>query len=317
MGMAGDDAGFGDSPVVTGGSIPGSDFPAFSFIQPAGCPIPVIIAAPHGGREYPESLTEKMRQPEWTALRLEDRYIDLLAADTAAQAGAAFLSAHAPRAMLDLNRASDDLDWQMIEGCTDQGARHSVANRRARSGLGLVPRRLSGLGEIWKGPIPRSELDARIESIHRPYHRMLAQTLEDIRDRWGAALLLDFHSMPPLKRRHLGDRPAEIVLGDRFGSTCDAMLLSAAFRYLGHVGRPAAHNRPYAGGYVLDRHAAPTRGIHALQVEVCRSLYLDSKFEQPTARMGALAKQLAGLVRELARDVADLGMDRRPPLAAE
>ena len=123
--------------------------------------------------------------------------------------------------------------------------------------------------------------------------------------------------MPPLKPKHVGERPAEFVLGDRFGSTCDGMLVSAAFRYFDRIGRPTAHNRPYAGGYVLDRHAAPTRGIHGLQIEICRSSYLDARFEQPSARMGTVARLLAGLVRELAGEIAEFGRDRGFPLAAE
>lgn len=303
--------------MVTGGRIPDSAHPAFSLHRPAGCPLPVLIAAPHGGRHYPDPLLATMRRPRWSALRLEDRFVDRLAAETARQTGAALLVAHAPRAMLDLNRASDDLDWQMIKGGGPEEMRHSLANRRARSGLGLVPRRLSGLGEIWKGQISREELEARIEGIHRPYHAALANTLEEMRDRWGAALLLDFHSMPPLKPKHVGERPAEFVLGDRFGSTCDGMLVSAAFRYFDRIGRATAHNRPYAGGYVLDRHAAPTRGIHGLQIEICRSSYLDARFEQPSARMGTVARLLAGLVRELAGEIAEFGRDRGFPLAAE
>ena len=315
--MAGSGADKGDSPVSTGGNIPGSDQPAFSLVTPAGCPIPVLIAAPHAGRAYPACVTAQMRQPRWSALRLEDRHVDRLAAEIARLTGAALLTAHAPRAMLDLNRASDDIDWQMVAGGAPEGLRHSLANRRARSGLGLVPRRLSGLGEIWRQALPRADLEARVDGIHRPYHRALAEALEDMRDRWGAALLLDLHSMPPLKRSHADERQVEFVLGDRFGATCDGTLVSGAFRYLERMGRVTAHNRPYAGGYVLDRHAQPRRGIHALQLEVCRSLYLDSKLEEASARLGPIAALLAGLVRDLAAAVADIGNDRHMPLAAE
>lgn len=306
-----------DFPVKTGGFIPGSDSPAFSMAIPRGCPVPIVIAAPHGGRTYPEDLVTGMRDAKWSSLRLEDRFVDRLATEIARLTGAAMIVAHAPRAMLDLNRASDDLDWGMIEGGAPRGQQHSLANRRARSGLGLVPRRLSGLGEIWKGPLSRAELDARIEGVHRPYHSALARMLEEVRDRWGAALLLDLHSMPPLKPGIAGEPAAEFVLGDRFGTTSDVTLVASAFRYFARSGRPAAHNRPYAGGYVLDRHAAPARGIHAMQIEICRSLYLDKQFDQPTARLGNVARLLARLVQELARDVAEMGHDRGMPLAAE
>ncbi|MBD3814498.1 MAG: N-formylglutamate amidohydrolase, partial [Betaproteobacteria bacterium] len=188
---------------------------------------------------------------------------------------------------------------------------------RARSGLGLVPRRLAGLGEIWKGPISREELDARIEGIHRPYHQAMGHALEELRDRWGAALLIDLHSMPPLKSNHPGERPAEFVIGDRFGASCEGMLVARSFRHLAAHGRPAAHNRPYAGGYVLDRQALPARGIHAMQVEVCRATYLDRQLAEPGAGLADVAQVLAGMVRELAGEVAVLGRDGGMPLAAE
>ena len=131
--------------------------------------------------------------------------------------GCAFTDVSRARAMLDLNRAPDDVDWGMVIGGEGERNRHSVANRRARNGLGLVPRRLPTLGEIWKQPISRAELDMRVAAIHRPYHRVLGQTLEKVRDRWGTALLIDLHSMPPLKVRHRGERAAQFVIGDRSG----------------------------------------------------------------------------------------------------
>ena len=289
----------------------------FSLHVPADTPIPVLIAAPHAGRDYPAAVLDSMRDPEYSALRLEDRYIDLLARDVAEATGAALLVAHAPRAMLDLNRACDDMDWSMVADGAPKKVRHSMLNRRSRSGLGLVPRRLGGLGELWKGPITRDELEARIESVHKPYHAALGRALDGLRDRWGAALLIDLHSMPPLRPRFPGDRPAEFVIGDRFGASCDPALSAQSFAYLARHERRAAHNRPYAGGYILDRHAAPARSIHAIQMEVCRATYLDTRLAEPSARMPAIARLLTGLVRELGDVVATLGRGGTLPLAAE
>lgn len=300
----------------TGGTIPGTDAPAFTLRRPAGAPIPVLVAAPHGGRTYPADITARMRDAEFAALRLEDRHVDRLADTIAAQTGAALLVAHAPRAMLDLNRAADDMDWSMVREGAPGGAAHTAANRRARSGLGLVPRRLPGLGEIWKARMTRDELDGRIGGVHGPYHQALATALEDLRDQWGAVLLVDLHSMPPLRARHAGERPGEFVLGDRFGASCAHRLVATAFDWFERHGRVALHNRPYAGGYVLDRHGAPARGVHALQVEVCRSSYLDARMAEPSARFAGVARTLAGLVRALAGEVSAMG-GARLPLAAE
>ncbi|MEP5938726.1 MAG: N-formylglutamate amidohydrolase [Erythrobacter sp.] len=291
----------------SGGFISGRpEAKAFTFTTPANQMVPVLIAAPHGGRDYPENLRSAMREPDYCALRLEDRYVDALAGEIARQTDASLLVAHAPRAMLDLNRATDDVDWGMISGKPPGVPRNSQSNRRARSGLGLVPRRLPGFGEIWKTPIDTAELDARIEGIHRPYHKALGKELARLRDQWGAALLVDLHSMPPLKRQFGQDRAPGFVLGDRFGASCDSSLIAHAFRHFEAAGEMAAHNRPYAGGFVLDHHSLPARGIHAVQVEVCRSAYLDHRMEQPSAKMPAVAQLLAGLVRQLSSVTAQL-----------
>lgn len=280
-------------------------------------PIPVLIAAPHGGRAYPDVIIDQMRRPEFSTLRLEDRHVDALATRVAEATGAALLVAHAPRAMVDLNRATDDVDWAMVEGEKPEGAANSLSNRRARSGLGLVPRRLPGVGELWRAPLSAHELERRIDTIHRPYHAALARALEALRDQWGTALLVDLHSMPPLKPRSDAEPAAEFVIGDRFGASCSPVLSAEVLRYLASESRLVAHNRPYAGGYVLDRHAQPSRGIHAIQIEVCRSLYLDEAMDEMTPRAAGLVRLLSGLVRMLASEIATLSDDSRTRLAAE
>lgn len=310
-----------NQPAGSCARIPGTDAAAFILTLGTDAPIPVLVAVPHAGRAYPASLTAKMRDPVHAALRLEDRHVDGLAEAVAEMTGAALLVAHAPRAMLDLNRAPEDVDWSMVVGGApagfSAGARHSLANRRARGGLGIVPRRLAGSGEIWKERIERSDLEARLSAIHRPYHAALAATLENLRDRWGAALLIDLHSMPPLPRRAAGQAAPEFVIGDRFGASCSRALATAAFDYFTAHDRPVAHNRPYAGGYVLDRHAAPARAIHAIQLEICRATYLDARLSEPSGRAAGVARLIAGLVRVLAAEVLASGESGRLPLAAE
>jgi len=289
----------------------------FSLILPARREVPILIAVPHAGREYDDALRIRMREPDASALKLEDRLVDRVAQTVAEVTGASLLVAHAPRAQIDLNRSVEDVDWSMISDTEPRRIRHSIANRRSRGGLGLVPRKLPGLGEIWKNRISREELDRRIEEVHRPYHRVLAQEMEALRDRWGACLLLDFHSMPPLQSRHPGEAVAEFVIGDRFGASCDPMLAARTLNFLSAKGRPAAHNRPYSGGYVLERHGAPTRGLHAMQLEICRSTYLDTEMRELSPRITSLAQILAGLVRSLAQDVLLLGSAEGRAEAAE
>jgi len=300
-----------------GGTIAPGGEPAFTLSVPGALPAPILIAVPHAGRDYPEAVTSAMRNPAWGAARLEDRFADRLGEAIAAATGAALLVAHAPRAMIDLNRAPDDIDWSMVAGASPRRTPHSLANRRARSGLGLVPRRLPGLGEVWKTRLDLAELDARIADIHRPYHGAVAETLEQLRDRWGAALLIDLHSMPPLRQPGSEGEGADFVLGDRFGSSCVPTLSAHVLRHMAASGRHMAHNRPYSGGYALDRHAAPRRGLHAIQIEVCRASYLDARLDQPGPRLAAVARTLAALVRSLAHEVAILGDPAAHRQAAE
>lgn len=306
-----------DSPVRHGGGVPGLDAqPAFSLRGGEASPIPVLIAAPHAGRAYPRALLDAMRDPARAAPRLEDRYVDRLGEAIAAETGAALLVAHAPRAMIDLNRAADDVDWEMIEPRPLLFAHRAPApGRRARSGLGLIPRRLPGLGEVWKTRTSRAELDARIAQIHAPWHDAVDAELARLRRRWGAALLLDLHSMPPLGERHATAPAAEYVIGDRFGATCDGGLVAAAFSTFAEAGRRVAHNRPYAGGYALERHAAPRRGMHAIQLEVDRRSYLDANLDALGPGFATTATLLANLVRRLAAEVALIG--GAWPVAAE
>lgn len=306
-----------DSLACGGGSIPSGGGPAYRLWLAEKAPIPILVAAPHSGRAYPPEVLAAMREADYARLRLEDRHVDLLARAAAAATGAGLLLAEAPRAVLDLNRAPDDIDWDMVAGGAPLRVRHSLANRRARSGLGLIPRRLSGMGEIWRSRLSADALAERIEGIHRPYHAALQQALAAICDQWGAVLLIDLHSMPPLRSVQPGERTAEFVIGDRFGASCDPLIAARALRHLTAAGRIAAHNRPYSGGYVLERHAAPRRRIHALQLEVCRGSYLDARLAEPSARLPGVARLLAGLIRTLAADVAALGGADQHAQAAE
>ena len=298
-----------------GGQIPGAGRTAawrLAAIEPS--PLPILIAVPHAGRTYPSALVERMRNPQFAAARLEDRHVDRLGEAVARATGAWLLVADAPRAMIDLNRAPDDVDWDMF-GREAQGGSFSPG-RRARTGLGLIPRRLPGLGELWKRRHDEGELDARIAGVHDPYHAALADALAALRERWGAALLIDLHSMPPLPVRG-GHPPVQVVLGDRFGSSSHGRLVAAAFAHLAQQRIIAAHNRPYAGGYVLERHAAPAAGLHALQIEIDRTCYLDSRMDQPGEGLDAMAAVLTGLVRRLATEVVALGAAEPPPEWAE
>ncbi len=298
--------GHDDSPVTKGGTIPGSNGrPAYLLQQPLDGAIPILVAVPHAGRDYPRSLIDRMRFPAQAAPRLEDRYVDLIARRVAQATGAALLIASAPRAMIDLNRSPDDVDWDMVSGPREMHVRTRLAaGRRSRSGLGLVPRRLPEMGELWRQRLSPADLAERIDQVHAPYHLALSQVLDGLRDKWGGALLLDLHSMPPLGPKLGADAAVDFVIGDRFGASCESHLAGSGLDFLETLGERVSHNRPYAGGYVLDRHGAPARGLSAMQLEICRSTYLDPSMREPGDGVERVAEIVTGLVRHLADEVA-------------
>ncbi len=236
----------------------------FERIGPDFAATPLVYAVPHAGRDYPAALLERSLVPLATLEELEDRHADLLVA-RAVEEGAVAIVARVARAWIDLNRAEEDLDPALRQ----PPGSGPPASARSRAGLGLVPRRV-GRRELWRvAPSPESAA-ARIAEVHRPYHAAVARALDDAWRRHGHAVLIDCHSMPPLA----GARPARVVIGDRHGRTAAPGLAAHLAAHAGAQGFAAALNAPYAGAHGIERHARPGDGIHALQIEIDRSLYL-------------------------------------------
>lgn len=271
---------------------------------------PVILSVPHAGRDYPAAMLAALRVPQAALLPLEDRYVDALAI---AARGAETLFIQRPaRAWIDLNRSEQERDPKLDEGAS--GTRHAGLSAKLRSGLGLVPRRVAAYGDIWRRRLGDAEVMARITADHRPYHAAIADTLAAARRRFGVAVLLDIHSMPPLGAQDgVANAGAQIVFGDRFGK-------SAAARFVGRLegvatasGHGYALNSPYAGGHILDRHANPRDNVHAVQIEFDRTLYLDPWLEN----IGPGAEPTAHLLRAMINAISDEAMAGSIALAAE
>ncbi|MEY3703750.1 MAG: hypothetical protein RLZZ561_1370 [Pseudomonadota bacterium] len=268
----------------------------FDQIGPADPIFPVVLSIPHAGRNYPYDIAKYCQFPSHRLLCLEDRYADLLA-EHAWRVGYSGLIARTPRAIVDLNRAEHDLDPAMV---TIPPTPPAILSVKARGGLGLIPRRTAGLGELWRRRFTPAEVEARIHGHHRPYHEALDALVQRAAARFGTALLLDVHSMPPLPSTS-GQEAPHIVIGDRFGKSAAPMLTEIACATAAQTGFRIAVNTPYAGGHILDRHGRPNDGIHALQIEVDRQLYLDAALSEPGAGIGRLQVLIAGIAAELSR----------------
>jgi N-formylglutamate amidohydrolase len=254
---------------------------------------PVVLAVPHAGRDYPAPLLAHARVATATLRGLEDRYADRLVSRAAAK-GLPVLIATAPRALIDLNRDPRDRD--------DRGPT-SIAESRAASGMGVFPRSISSVGELWRGPRDSRDLDVLIAEIHRPYHAALTAALNDARACHGSALLLDIHSMP--RRAGRGwPRSADIVIGDRSGTSAGKALVRATEELIVAAGLSCARNTPYAGGYTTRHHGDPRHAVHAVQVEVARDLYLDPDGSPVDARVEPLASLIARIAARLGANMA-------------
>jgi N-formylglutamate amidohydrolase len=268
--------------------------PSSSFVRhgPQEPITPVVLSVPHAGRDYPLALRATIRVPLPSLRVLEDRYADALALD--ARGAETVFVAQRARAWIDLNRGEHERDPRLDEGAGNHGRPLSA---KLRSGLGLVPRRAGNSGDIWQRRLGDDEVQERILSDYRPYHAALGEALESARARFGIGVLLDVHSMPPLGPAENSPR---LVLGDRFGK-------SAGARFLGRIegvarahGVATAANAPYSGGHILERHADPARGIHAVQLEFDRTLYLDPALDGPGAGLPASARLLRAIIDAVA-----------------
>lgn len=283
--------------------------PPYSLDAPAAPTSRAVFSSPHSGRWYPVAFVRRARLDALALRASEDAFVDRLFAGAPAH-GAPLLAAVAPRAFVDLNRAPEELDPAVIDG-----VRLAGLNPRIVAGLGVIPRVVAEGAPIYAGKIGHDEAADRLARYHAPYHAALAQLLERARTALGVAVLFDCHSMPSdalrAAPRVRGRRP-EIVLGDRFGAAASEWVMAltqAAFESAGFV---VARNTPFAGGYITQRYGRPNDGIHAVQIEIDRALYLDERRVEPHAGFHALKASLRPVIARLCTDEA-----RATSLAAE
>ena len=283
---------------------------AYHLTHPERRTTSVVFASPHSGRDYPWTFLRRTALNEHSVRSSEDAFVDQLF-DCAPRAGAPFIRAGAPRAYVDLNRSADELDPALIEGVSRQGH-----NPRVASGLGVIPRVVANGQAIYSGKLSMVEARHRIETYWQPYHTALQGQLDQAHLMFGEAILVDCHSMPheamdAVARR--GVRRPEIVLGDRFGAAADGVVVDRIEEVFTRAGLVVTRNTPFAGAYITQAYGRPTRGRHAVQIEIDRALYMNERLIRPNGNFEAFRR----LMRDVVREIADIGRSDAVPLAAE
>ena len=248
--------------------------PLFEILAPDGQGMPIVFNSPHSGRSYPSDFLAASRLDEHAIRRSEDSFVDELFLPAAAR-GAPLLRANFPRAWLDVNREPYELDPKMFAGSLPTYA--NVRSVRVAGGLGTIARIVSESEEIYARPLHVEEGLARIDGVYKPYHRALRELLVATHGAFGVALLVDCHSMPSTVRGGVSRLRPDFVLGDRYGTSCAGELTDFVGQFLTRLGYAVSRNKPYAGGFITEHYGQPSRGLHAMQMEVNRCLYMDER----------------------------------------
>ena len=261
--------------------------------------LPLVVSSPHSGRNYPQKFVDAS---DLTPLRLrssEDSFVDEIF-DSAPTLGAPFIKALFPRAFLDVNRQPFELDPSMFSDILPNFV--TTQNNRISAGLGTIARVVSNGEKIYRDKLTFIEAETRINNFYWPYHQTLKTLIDDTKNEFGYCILLDCHSMPSGTNRYknscrssnggLGD----IVLGDCFGTSCHKDIINSAIDILSGYGFSVRRNIPYAGGFITRNYGKPREGVHAIQIELNRALYMDEKLIERLDNIELLAKAMTNFM---------------------
>ncbi|MGZ9083298.1 MAG: N-formylglutamate amidohydrolase [Rhodoplanes sp.] len=283
--------------------------PPFDVLEPDDWRGPILFNSPHSGNVYPRAFLVATRLDLPTLRRSEDSFVDQLFAGVVRR-GHPLMRAHFPRCFVDVNREPYELDPRMFDGRLPSYA--NTRSMRVAGGLGTIARVVGDAQEIYDGRIPVEDALRRIESLYKPYHRALRRLLTRMQREFGSAVLVDCHSMPSTAGPK-DERPrADVVLGDRYGTSCVGVVAEVIEESLIGLGYAVSRNKPYAGGFITEHYGNPAAGLHAIQLEINRALYMD---ERRFERIGGF-DQLAADLEQLADRLAEIPPEELRPYRA-
>ena len=269
------------------------------ILAPRQQTLPLVLSSPHSGDRYPSAFLAASRLDPLMLRRSEDSFVEELFGFVPGL-GAPLLRALFPRAYVDANREAFELDPAMFEDQLPDYA--NTRSPRVAAGLGTIPRIVANGAEIYRRKLAFADALERLREHYWPYHEALSGLVETTRSQFGYCLLIDCHSMPSTKKNGTRQAPPriDVVLGDFHGSTCANVVAETAARTLAALGYRVVRNRPYAGGHVTRHYGRPARGIHALQVEINRGLYMDEWQIRRGSSMARVASDMQHLIAALA-----------------
>jgi len=283
--------------------------PPFEALEPANCRAPLLFNSPHSGRVYPRAFLLASRLDLAALRRSEDCFVGELI-EGVVERGHPVMRAHFPRCYVDVNREPYELDPRMFEGRLPSFA--NTRSMRVAGGLGTVARVVGDAQEIYDQRIAVTEALRRIDGLYKPYHRALRRLFLALHREFGAAILIDCHSMPSTTGPR-DERPrADFVLGDRYGTSCVPVIAETVERCLRGFGYVVSRNKPYAGGFITEHYGNPATGLHAIQLEINRALYMDERRYEPSASFDKLAAEF----KILADRLAEIPVDELRPYRA-
>jgi N-formylglutamate amidohydrolase len=283
--------------------------PPFEIVEPADWRAPIIFNSPHSGSAYPDEFLKASRIDLAALRRSEDSFMDELIAGLS-DLGFPTVNVNFPRSYVDVNREPYELDPRMFSGRLPSFA--NTRSMRVAGGLGTIPRVVGDGQEIYSERIAVDDALARIEQFYKPYHRALRRLINKAHRAFGTVVVVDCHSMPSVGVSREEPRRPDIVIGDRYGTSCAAMLADTVEETMSRLGYSVGRNKPYAGGFITEHYGNPASGLHTIQLELNRAVYMD---ERRRAR-GERFEQVASDFAVLADVLATLPLDGLEPFAS-
>ena len=279
--------------------------PAFEIVEPTVWRAPVIFNSPHSGSVYPPAFLNASRIDVAALRRSEDSFMDELIAGLSG-VGFPVVRVHFPRSYVDVNREPYELDPRMFSGRLPSFA--NTRSMRVAGGLGTIPRVVGDGQEIYRERLDVDDALRRIETLYKPYHRALRRLINKAHQAFGTVIVVDCHSMPSIGMARDEPRRPDIVIGDRYGTSCASVLADTVDNIFGSLGYSLGRNKPYAGGFITEHYGNPASGLHAIQIELNRAIYMDERRRERTARFDRIAADFGVLADALARiPLNDLG----------